>query len=69
MEGVDVLFVGFADASGFNGPPGDYSDNGGSLTVTAVVPEKSTWAMMILGFCGFGFMAHGGKSASTFRLT
>ena len=22
------------------------------------VPEPSTWAMMILGFCGIGFMAH-----------
>ncbi|MDA9522934.1 hypothetical protein XI06_22300 [Bradyrhizobium sp. CCBAU 11434] len=22
------------------------------------VPEPSTWAMMILGFCGVGFMAH-----------
>jgi len=22
------------------------------------VPEPSTWAMMILGFCGLGFMAH-----------
>jgi hypothetical protein len=28
----------------------------GSLTVSAV-PETSTWAMMILGFAGIGFMA------------
>lgn len=26
--------------------------------VTSAVPEPSTWAMMILGFCGLGFMAH-----------
>jgi hypothetical protein len=29
-----------------------------SVTVTAAVPEPSTWAMMILGFCGLGFMAY-----------
>jgi hypothetical protein len=28
------------------------------MTVTAAVPEPSTWAMMILGFCGLGFMAY-----------
>jgi hypothetical protein len=27
-------------------------------TVTAAVPEPSTWAMMIFGFCGLGFMAY-----------
>jgi len=26
--------------------------------VTPAVPEPSTWAMMILGFCGLGFMAY-----------
>jgi PEP-CTERM motif len=26
------------------------------------VPEPSTWAMMILGFAGIGFMAHRRKS-------
>jgi hypothetical protein len=26
--------------------------------LTAAVPEPSTWAMMILGFCGLGFMAY-----------
>jgi hypothetical protein len=31
---------------------------GGTLTVAAAVPEPSTWAMMILGFCGLGFMAY-----------
>jgi PEP-CTERM motif-containing protein len=30
----------------------------GEFTVTAAVPEPSTWAMMILGFCGLGFMAY-----------
>ena len=32
-----------------------------SLNVSAV-PEPSTWAMMILGFAGLGFMAYRRKS-------
>jgi hypothetical protein len=39
----------------------------GFLQVEAV-PEPSTWAMMILGFIGVGFMAYRRKSRSTFRL-
>ncbi len=39
---------------------------GGSLT--APVPEPSTWAMMILGFCGVGFLAYRRKSKVTLRL-
>jgi hypothetical protein len=27
-------------------------------SILAAVPEPSTWAMMILGFCGLGFMAY-----------
>jgi hypothetical protein len=30
--------------------------------VVAAVPEPSTWAMMILGFCALGFMAFQRKS-------
>jgi len=30
--------------------------DGGNLT--AAVPESSTWAMMMLGFCGLGFLAY-----------
>jgi hypothetical protein len=40
----------------------------GSYTIAPAVPEPSTWAMMILGFCGIGFMAYRRKSAPTFRL-
>jgi hypothetical protein len=32
------------------------------------VPEPSTWAMMVLGFCGVGFMAYRRKSKPSFRL-
>ncbi|MBT1512560.1 PEPxxWA-CTERM sorting domain-containing protein [Bradyrhizobium sp. SRL28] len=37
---------------------------GGNIVfdVTAAVPEPSTWAMMILGFAGVGFMAYRRKS-------
>jgi hypothetical protein len=34
----------------------------------SAVPEPSTWAMMILGFAGIGFMAYRRKSKPTFRL-
>jgi hypothetical protein len=35
----------------------------------SAVPEPSTWAMMILGFMGIGFMAYRRKSNSqSFRL-
>jgi hypothetical protein len=50
----------------FTGAPGDtFFQN---LSVSAV-PEPSTWAMMILGFCGVGFMAYRRKrSTPAFRL-
>jgi hypothetical protein len=40
----------------------------GTLTISAAVPEPSTWAMMILGFIGVGFMAYRRKSNPSFRL-
>jgi hypothetical protein len=39
------------------GDGGGTSGYGGNLSVAAV-PEPSTWAMMILGFFGVGFMAY-----------
>jgi hypothetical protein len=39
----------------------------GANTLTAAVPEPSTWAMMILGFFGVGFMAYRRKSTAAFR--
>jgi hypothetical protein len=36
--------------------------------VTAAVPEPSTWAMMLLGFAGVGFLAYRRKRSSSFRL-
>lgn len=34
-----------------------YNLQSGALSLTAAVPEPSTWAMMILGFCALGIMA------------
>jgi hypothetical protein len=67
--GAITLYLGFADANGFNGPPGFYNDNTGGLNVEiGGIPESSTWAMMILGFIGVGFMAYRRKSKPTFRI-
>jgi|SRR5665213_1074348 len=40
----------------------------GTYSLTAAVPEPSTWAMMILGFLGVGFMAYRKKSSRSFGL-
>ena len=37
------------------------------ITLTSGVPEPSTWAMMILGFLGVGFMAYRRKGGAAFR--
>ena len=48
-----------------------FDDNSGSLRVSvtadsiSAVPEPSTWAMMILGFAGIGFMAFHRKARSS----
>ena len=49
--------------------PGDSANISGLFTVTAAnvtaaVPEPSTWAMMVLGFAGVGFMAYRRKQGS-----
>ena len=68
--GATTLYFGFADANGFSGPPGYYNDNTGSITVNGVsaVPEPSTWAMMILGFLGVGFVAYRRKNGPALRI-
>jgi hypothetical protein len=40
----------------------------GPIGAVGSVPEPSTWAMMILGFMGVGFMAYRRKSQASFRL-
>jgi hypothetical protein len=67
--GAADLLLGINDDVFVNNPnPALVPDNTGSLnidvagsTAVSAVPEPSTWAMMILGFCGLGFMAYRGK--------
>jgi hypothetical protein len=40
-----------------------------SGTIASAVPEPSTWAMLILGFCGIGFMGYRRKSKPAFLAT
>jgi PEP-CTERM motif len=50
--------VGYAETSGQTGLQ--------VIAQVAAVPEPSTWAMMLLGFCGLGFMAYRKKGALRF---
>jgi hypothetical protein len=45
----------------FNANP-QINESGTIVAVSAAVPELSTWAMMVLGFVGLGFMASRRKS-------
>ncbi len=36
-----------------------------AVSISSAVPEPSTWAMMILGFCGLGFMMYRRKQAGS----
>jgi hypothetical protein len=62
---VETLVLG---GFGFNitNPGGPNLEDGTFTIGTGVpaVPEPSTWAMMILGFCGLGFMAYRRKDAA-----
>lgn len=53
------LIGGQADLYNFAGGASEFGAVG---TVVAAVPEPSTWAMLILGFAGVGFMAYRRKS-------
>lgn len=48
-----------------NGAGGELLFSPGIFNQVAAVPEPSTWAMMIIGFAGVGFMAYRRKSKST----
>jgi hypothetical protein len=57
-ELVTLNWAGVEQLS-FTGGSGFYVND---IEVNAAVPEPSTWAMMILGFLGLGFMAYRKKS-------
>ncbi len=51
----------------FNNSPAMDAFETANFSITAPVPEASTWAMMILGFLGVGFMAYRRKEGTAFR--
>ena len=61
VNNLGNIFV--ADVLGSNGNTGPVD-----ASVASAIPEPSTWAMMILGFFGVGFMAYRRKGQATLRL-
>jgi hypothetical protein len=55
----NVAFVADLSASGNTGLAG--------TTLAPAVPEATTWAMMILGFCSVGFVAYRRRANGAFR--
>jgi hypothetical protein len=53
-----------ADHAGFQGL-GDEGWGVEQVAISAAVPEPTTWAMMILGFAGIGFMAYRRRNQSS----
>ena len=67
--GSAVLNAGlyYLDIEGINIGTGGYGGDIATVPIAAAVPEASTWAMMLLGFLGVGFMGMR-KSMGRFRL-
>jgi hypothetical protein len=70
--GDSVLLVadndaGFAPGDSPNGPVSFTTGTGSFTAAVAPVPEPSTWAMMIIGFLGLGFMAYRRRSQTAFN--
>ena len=63
-----VLGAGGYDGSTWYNPEGGISTLQITADFTAAVPEPSTWAMMILGFAGVGFMAYRRKARSALQV-
>jgi PEP-CTERM motif len=57
--GIALGYTGYESLTYLSGPgiPGP-----GLLPIASAVPEPSTWAMMLIGFAGIGFMAYRRKS-------
>jgi PEP-CTERM motif-containing protein len=78
VDGITLSNFRFVLASNqndsFNGATWTNNENHISVldidaTVTAAVPEPTTWAMMVLGFFGVGFVAYRRKGKPGFRFT
>lgn len=65
LESLNVIGTGF-DSLKFSavGISDSYGGSLDAISLTAAIPEPSTWAMMILGFCGVGFMTYRRRSNS-----
>jgi PEP-CTERM motif len=75
VNGVEMLFESSNDAVvnlGNFGPNIDLTINGfGAFVIGGVVeavPEPSTWAMMLIGFAGLGFVGYRTKSRVDVRV-
>jgi hypothetical protein len=66
LDTTSTLFSGATTTidSSVSGIP-DEGDVGGTLAIAAV-PELSTWAMMLLGFCALGFLAYRRQNKTAF---
>jgi hypothetical protein len=69
LEGAGISTASFVGNSGGTFFAADVSLSGttgaiGASSLVAGVPEMSTWAMMVLGFCGLGFMAYRNRGAA-----
>jgi hypothetical protein len=69
LDGLDAYLQGYGLLQN-----GVYTDANGDLVLiigapsgVSAVPEPSTWAMLILGFLGIGFMAYRRKNHTSFR--
>jgi PEP-CTERM motif len=67
---LDVINVLFSNSGNFN-PVGAFGQNvapnlgvGSPFAISAAVPEPSTWAMLLIGCAGVGFMAYRRRSQS-----
>jgi hypothetical protein len=54
----------YLDISGVNLGTGGYGGDIATVPQVAAVPEASTWAMMLAGFFGLGFMAYRKKNGA-----
>ena len=59
--GATTLYLGLPDGFSYQGPPGTYNDNTGGFTISGVVPEPTTWAMMLVGLGAIGGLARAGR--------
>jgi PEP-CTERM motif-containing protein len=66
---IGTSFLGAADANGelklYYWDSDNFNNTGSVNATVAAVPEPSTWAMLILGFAGIGFMTYRRRKIAT----